>query len=238
MTTRTILSVLVFFFICSCNKKDQSIAVVTANFSYSGTGIAPSTVQFNNTSTNASSYQWDFGDNSTSTLSSPSHTYSKGGAYTVKLTAMGNSGSNSLTKTVSITSPTSAKITAVKLLQMPFTDAVGAGWDSNTGPDVYFTLTDANDNPLATGNTFNNVLSSALPLQWNLSTPYQVTNFLSTYKIRFYDEDVNDFPPSSDDYIGGYQFTLSAFTASGYPSTATLYLAGSNLKVELSLLWQ
>jgi PKD repeat protein len=40
-----------------------------------------------NNSTNATSYEWNFGDGSTSTLSNPSHTYVDGGNYTVTLTA-------------------------------------------------------------------------------------------------------------------------------------------------------
>jgi PKD repeat protein len=236
MTTRTILSLISVLLLFSCNKKEDT--PVTANFSYSGTGVASATVQFTNSSANASSYSWDFGDNTTSTLASPSHTYTKGGVYTVKLTATGSSGSNSVTKTVNISSPSSAKITGVKITQMPFTDASGAGWDSNSGPEVYFSISDANDNVLLTGQTFSNILTTSLPLTWSFSTPLQVSNFASTYKIRIYDEDVNDLPPSPDDYIGGYQFALSAFTATGYPTTATLYLNGSSLKIDLALTWQ
>ena len=35
---------------------------------------------------------WDFGDGETSTEENPSHTYSAGGDYTVKLTATGEEG--------------------------------------------------------------------------------------------------------------------------------------------------
>ena len=44
-------------------------------------------VQFLNNSTNATSYEWNFGDGTTSTLSNPNHTYVDGGNYTVTLTA-------------------------------------------------------------------------------------------------------------------------------------------------------
>jgi PKD repeat protein len=46
---------------------------------------------FQNTSQNASSYLWDFGDGSTSTDSTPTHTYHAGGVYTITLTATMNS---------------------------------------------------------------------------------------------------------------------------------------------------
>jgi PKD repeat protein len=52
-----------------------------ADFSYSGNGI----VNFTNTSTNSETYSWDFGDGNTSTLESPTNTFSQGGNNTVEL---------------------------------------------------------------------------------------------------------------------------------------------------------
>ena len=49
------------------------------------------------------SYFWDFGDGQTSTLASPSHTYSATGTYTVSLTATNSSGqTQKVSKTVSV----------------------------------------------------------------------------------------------------------------------------------------
>ena len=45
------------------------------------------------------SYSWDFGDGNTSTDQNPTHTYSSGGSYTVKLTATNANGSDVETKT-------------------------------------------------------------------------------------------------------------------------------------------
>jgi Zn-dependent metalloprotease len=50
----------------------------------------PFTVDFSNTSANASSYLWDFGDGSTSVLQNPTHIYTANGNYSVKLIAVGN----------------------------------------------------------------------------------------------------------------------------------------------------
>lgn len=59
-------------------------ATPTAEFSYSSNAL---TVNFTNTSANASTYLWDFGDGNTSNENNPTHTYSIAGAYVVVLTA-------------------------------------------------------------------------------------------------------------------------------------------------------
>lgn len=77
-----------------------------ANFSVSGGGcFAPCEVNFTNSSTNASSYTWDFGDGTaTSAEASPAHTFQIGGGYTVTLTATGPGGTNIKTLPVTINS--------------------------------------------------------------------------------------------------------------------------------------
>ena len=59
----------------------------TAGFTASGTSNcnAPYTVSFANNSVAGDTYDWDFGDGSTSTSVAPSHTYTVNGSYTVKL---------------------------------------------------------------------------------------------------------------------------------------------------------
>ena len=49
----------------------------------------PHMVNFTNLSTNATSYEWDFGDGTTSTDVNPSHLYTEAGTYTVTLFADG-----------------------------------------------------------------------------------------------------------------------------------------------------
>lgn len=46
-----------------------------------------------------SSYAWDFGDGSTSTLTNPSHTYTSAGQYTVSLTVLDNNNATATTTT-------------------------------------------------------------------------------------------------------------------------------------------
>lgn len=53
-------------------------------------GVSSASVSFINTTLNASTYLWNFGDGATSTLASPIHIYSASGSYTVKLVACGS----------------------------------------------------------------------------------------------------------------------------------------------------
>lgn len=51
-------------------------------------GCTPFTVNFSNGSTNAVNYEWDFGDNGSSTQATPTHTYTNPGVYTVRMIAI------------------------------------------------------------------------------------------------------------------------------------------------------
>lgn len=63
------------------------VAAFDASPAIPGAASVPITVFFNNLSTNADSYLWDFGDGTTSTDINPQHLYTKKGSFTVKLTA-------------------------------------------------------------------------------------------------------------------------------------------------------
>ncbi|MFN0175450.1 MAG: PKD domain-containing protein [Saprospiraceae bacterium] len=76
------------------------IPLTTASFGSSTNGA---TVSFANTSVNAISYTWEFGDGSTSTQTNPSTTYINDGTYTVTLTATGPCGTSIATQVVTIT---------------------------------------------------------------------------------------------------------------------------------------
>ncbi len=76
----------------ACNGSGvSSNVIVTVNplpvASFTTSGIIP-TVNFLNTSTGANTYSWDFGDFSTSSQASPTHTYSGNGNYTACLVAI------------------------------------------------------------------------------------------------------------------------------------------------------
>lgn len=60
-----------------------------AAFTLPTTAEATVPAALQNTSQNATSYKWSFGDGSTSTAAAPTHTYAKEGTYTVTLRAYG-----------------------------------------------------------------------------------------------------------------------------------------------------
>jgi PKD repeat protein len=214
---------------------DDAIAPV-ANFTYAGANLpAPATISFTNTSTDANFSDWDFGDNATSTARNPTHTYATGGVYTVRLTATGQGGSNTITKTVNIqAAPTICRITSIKLTAMPFTDPNGTGWDSFDGPDVFYKIANNAGTVLVDGTTLrvNDIALSNLPITWNLAPAVTITPLTSNvFGIFIYDYDTFD----ADDYIGGVGFNPIT-SVNGYPSTVTLTNQG--VSIILGLQWQ
>lgn len=76
----------------------------TAGFS-ADNPLGVSNVAFNNTSTGADTYVWDFGDGTGSTEVSPVHNYSVDGAYAATLIATNACGSDTATQTINILLP-------------------------------------------------------------------------------------------------------------------------------------
>lgn len=74
-------------------------------------GNCDSVVTFNNGSSNATSYFWDFGDSAASTASNPTHTYPATGTYTVTLIATGTCGPDTIQQIVSVQTQPTASIT-------------------------------------------------------------------------------------------------------------------------------
>ena len=78
---------------------NNSVQPVQASFTANVTsGTAPLTVQFNDTSSGATSWSWNFGDGSNSTLENPVHTFTNVSSYNVSLTATNSAGSNTTTR--------------------------------------------------------------------------------------------------------------------------------------------
>ncbi|MEN9610595.1 MAG: hypothetical protein RLZZ628_1409, partial [Bacteroidota bacterium] len=87
------------------------LPAATAIFSFTTTG---NTVTFNNQSTQAANYIWNFGDNTTSTAQNPTHTYTTQGRYEVALRAIGvgNCDTSRVTQIVLLNRPPIARFGA------------------------------------------------------------------------------------------------------------------------------
>lgn len=99
----------------------------TANFTASNNLLE---LSLTNTSTNTSSYLWDFGDGTTSNEFSPTHTYAEDGTYTVTLVSSSSCGSIEVSEVVEIQSIftpvaafSSSAVSGCAPLEVQFTDA-------------------------------------------------------------------------------------------------------------------
>lgn len=72
-----------------------------ANFTYDTSGV--NEISFTNSSANATTYYWDFGDGNTSTSNNPTHAYSTTGSYVVSLIANKCDSYDTTTQTINIT---------------------------------------------------------------------------------------------------------------------------------------
>ena len=92
----------------SCKNPDNAITnnkpkpKADFTFTVKNQGILPDTVIFSSMATNATSLNWNFDNNTTSTLASPQTVYNTTGTYNVKLVASNQYGRDSVTKQVNI----------------------------------------------------------------------------------------------------------------------------------------
>jgi len=85
------------------------IAAFTSDFTTISCG---STVKFTDQSIQAFDWSWNFGDQSTSTLQNPTHTFNSPGTYTVSLYVTNPLGNNTITHTIVVNPTFSVNVTA------------------------------------------------------------------------------------------------------------------------------
>ncbi len=91
-----------WFFASACTQEDDPATPPTAGFEFDTPDSVTLEVQFRNTSENAQTFYWDFGDGQASTLKNPKHQYIQSGVYPVRLQAISQTGTNNTTKTVHV----------------------------------------------------------------------------------------------------------------------------------------
>ena len=114
----------------------------SANFTQTANNL---TVTFNNTSTNATAYLWNFGDGMTSTLPNPVHTFAAPGAYTVKLDASNQCNTAPKTAFVTLTSKVNdlAEKMGISILPNPTAGDFIVKIESLVSEDIQLNLLDA-----------------------------------------------------------------------------------------------
>ena len=135
---------------------EEEIDDPTSDFTFT---VDAGVVTFTNQSSNANTYNWDFGDGNTSTDSDPIHTYTSEGTYNVTLTATNECGDVSSTQSVSINLiPTANFVASITEIcegeEVQFTDASSDNvtawlWTFEGGTPA----TSTEQNPLVTYNT-------------------------------------------------------------------------------------
>ena len=107
---------LLFLIFPGCKKTDSSDPLVNDPYAmFKFTKKANGIVTFTNTSTDATSFLWDFGDLTTSTSSAPTidHQYLKNGTYKATLTAYGNGKSTGAYADLNITTVVGETVTDI-----------------------------------------------------------------------------------------------------------------------------
>jgi hypothetical protein len=104
--------------------------------------IAGLTVTFDNQSTGADGYAWDFGDGSGSNAVSPVHTYANSGIYTVTLNAQQGSCGRAASRQVSVGSTSLEELAraGIRVYPNPVTDRVRV--EGFTGGSLYLYSSD------------------------------------------------------------------------------------------------
>ena len=138
----------------------------TANFT---SAANQNTVVFNNTSTNAQSVLWDFGDGSTSTEYSTSHTYASVGTYNVTLTITNVCKTvTNVTQVTISTVGTDVPATSMKVRILPNPDSGQFALDlgQNSGADLQISIFAADGRLMANQTAYHQGGRQVMPLNY------------------------------------------------------------------------
>jgi len=178
----------------------------TVNFVASDSvSCAPETIQFTNLSvpgiSGTANYFWDFGDGTTSTQTSPSHTYANNGVYTVTLSATNSAGCSNIL----------AKPNYIQLVNKPAAS---------------FTATNNNSCTLPLTVSFTNTATGGTTYKWNFGdggtstspNPSHTYSSANSYTVRLI---VTNAAGCSDTLIQPSFVNIGSLTASFTKSAST-----------------
>lgn len=165
---------------------------IAASFTSSSTTFcsAPASITLDNTSANASTYLWNFGDGTTSLVAEPSHTYTANGLYTLSLIADGG-----------LCGSDSAEITVMVGAQPPvINDTSACGAQSflltASGSNIHWYSDAAGTTQIASGNNYTT------PIVANVGTYYLQSVVTSNASVGMADNSgTGDFTTGSDNYL-------------------------------------
>lgn len=224
----------------SCGKDngptELSVPNPIASFTESGEPVTPAEIVFQNTSQNAETYLWKFGDGDSTTIANPTHTYDVYGNYWVMLIAMNNVGKADTSERQLIITPGKVFVEGIRINGIPFVDSYGAGWDLFSGPDIFPVLETSSIVVVSMRDYYWLDCSPAnLPITWTFPQSYRIADWSLAYFVAIWDYD-----DLGDDYIGtSYGFRINdVVTYDGYTNSIIRENSSGNLSVRITLRWQ
>lgn len=226
---------LLSFFLMSCdsgggnqNQPPSASFSVSSEDPRAGTSVS-FTASASDPDGSIESYNWEFGDGSSGSGSSVSHTYQNSGSFAVQLTVVDDEGATSTaSRSLDVQQQfTEVTITRIEVREMPFTNEEGEGWDFSSGPDVYVTRFNVPEDMTVdrTSTRYDNIAPGDLPLPY--STSFTIDDLSEEQSINLIDSD-----PNADDFIGGVSYTFENLVGE-YPNNFTLEFEDIEYNIDL-----
>lgn len=185
----TIFSALILMASCGegynppSNTNNDVVNIPKPKASFSYKTKHPHYVYFTNTSSEATYYNWDFGDGKTSKEESPVHQYKSKGVYKVTLKAsrgLTNNGylhTDTYTQNITVTDPTKCYVTGVKFEKIP---------KNNEYYNIRFTDDYMMFETLYWHTSWVLLSSANIPFTYNFTKSEQINFDYSKYVMRLY----------------------------------------------------